>query len=252
MQLVHGGLGSLRGLSAEKAPVAALVFELHEAGDEREERVVLALTNVFARLVLGPTLAVEDRARVDELPAEALPPQPLPVRIAAVCRGAAALLMCHDIILFDRNGRAKAGRYKKQLELDIADLDGRVILPVATLNLVLIGLLELEDGDFLGASLRDDLTGHGRFGSVRTQNYLFFVGVDGKNRTERDFFAHFSRNPLNTNGVAGRDAILLSPGLNDGVHLPSKSLRQTPIIGVSGPNRQRTKMRGSGSVWNPS
>jgi len=39
----------------------------------------------------------------------------------------------------------------EQLQLDIADLHGRVVLPVAALNLVLIGLLELQHGDFLSA-----------------------------------------------------------------------------------------------------
>jgi hypothetical protein len=39
---------------------------------------------------------------------------------------------------------------------------------------------------------------------------------------ERHLLAHFSANPLNSYGVAGRDAILLPPGLNDGVHLSSK------------------------------
>src|SRR5713226_6035477 len=44
--IVHGGLGLLSRLNAYEAAVAALVFELHEAGDEREERVVLALPDV--------------------------------------------------------------------------------------------------------------------------------------------------------------------------------------------------------------
>src|SRR4029077_16348780 len=38
-------------LDADEAAMAALVGELHIAGDKREERVVLALANVFASLV---------------------------------------------------------------------------------------------------------------------------------------------------------------------------------------------------------
>src|SRR6267378_4353671 len=106
-QLVRGGLGLLGGLDADEAAMTALVQKLHVAGDEREKRVVLALAHVFAGLVLGPSLTYEDRARVDELPAKALDAQSLPVRIAAVCRGAAALLMCHDAILFEKNCRAR-------------------------------------------------------------------------------------------------------------------------------------------------
>src|SRR5258708_6021665 len=78
-KLVHGGLGLLSGLDADKAPVTALVLELHEAGNHRKERVVLALANVFTCLMLGAALAHQNGAGVDQLPAEALDAQPLAV-----------------------------------------------------------------------------------------------------------------------------------------------------------------------------
>jgi hypothetical protein len=87
----------LRGwLDADEAAMPAPVCELHVTGDERKERVILALADVLARLVACAALAHENGARIDELTAEALYAQPLTVRIAAVCRGAAAFLMCHD------------------------------------------------------------------------------------------------------------------------------------------------------------
>jgi hypothetical protein len=97
-RLIHclRGFGLLGRLDADEAAVTAFVFKLDVAGDESEERVVLALADVFAGLVLRAALAHENRACIDELPAEALYAQPLSVRIAAVCRGAAAFLMCHD------------------------------------------------------------------------------------------------------------------------------------------------------------
>src|SRR5216684_1005476 len=98
MPLVRSGLGLLCGLDADEAAVTAFVFELHNTGNEREERIVLALTDVFPSLMLGAALAHQNRAGIDELPAETLDSQPLAVGIAAVCRGAAALLMCHDVI----------------------------------------------------------------------------------------------------------------------------------------------------------
>jgi len=73
------------GLDADEAAVPSPVGELHDASDESEERVVLALANVFAGLVARAALAHENRACVDELAAEALYAQPLSVRIAAVC-----------------------------------------------------------------------------------------------------------------------------------------------------------------------
>src|SRR6266851_8760947 len=117
MQLIRSGLGLRSRLDADEAAVTALVFELYEAGNEREKRVVLALTDVFSRLVLGAALAHQNCAGVDELPAKALDAQPLAVRIAAVCRGAAAFLMCHRIILFEKKCRAEARRKVKSYSL---------------------------------------------------------------------------------------------------------------------------------------
>ena len=112
-RLIRGGLGLLGWLDADEAAVPPLVFKLHDAGDQSEERIVLALSHVDARLMPGAALANENRARVDELPAEALDSQPLTVRIAAVGRGAAAFLMCHDVILFEKTTGLKPSSYRK-------------------------------------------------------------------------------------------------------------------------------------------
>src|SRR6266581_1790529 len=107
-QLVCDGLGLLRRLNADKATVTALVLKLYIAGHEREECVVTAAPDVFAGLMPGAALTHQNRACVDELPAKALDAQPLTVRIAAVCRGAATFFMCHDAILFRRARGLKA------------------------------------------------------------------------------------------------------------------------------------------------
>src|SRR5271168_534120 len=135
--------------------------------------------------------------------------------------------MCHDVFPFSLKAvslktEAKRLWVRKRLELDAADFDGREILAMAARNLVLIALLELEHGDFLGAPLRDDLAAHAGFGSVVAQDDFLFVGVDCENFAKRHFFADFARDAFDTNGVARCDTILLSPGLNNGVHLPSK------------------------------
>ena len=81
--LVDGGGFGWR--DADEASTAAAVFELDVAGDEREQRVVFALSDVLTRLVLRAALANQNRASVDQLASEALYPEPLAVRIAAVC-----------------------------------------------------------------------------------------------------------------------------------------------------------------------
>ena len=84
-ELTSGGLGLLSRLNADVAAEAAPVLKLHDARDHCIQRIILALPDVFAGLVLGAALPDEDRARIDELSAEALDAQPLPVSIAAVC-----------------------------------------------------------------------------------------------------------------------------------------------------------------------
>jgi len=72
------------------------------------------------------------------------------------------------------------------------------------------------------AALRDDLAAHGSFAGIGAQHDLFVVRVDRQHGAKVHFFPYLAINPLNADGVAGRDAILLSPGLNNGVHLSSK------------------------------
>jgi len=79
------GGGGLGWGNADEPAAAATVFKLDVTGDQREKRVVLALPDVFTSLVLGAALANQNRAGVDQLPAEALHSKPLTVRIAAVC-----------------------------------------------------------------------------------------------------------------------------------------------------------------------
>src|ERR1043166_5847975 len=84
------GLPNTRGLvcgfgfcrrwgDADEAAAAAAVFELDQAGDQCEQRVVLALGYVFAGLVFGATLANQNRASVDQLASKTLYAEPLAV-----------------------------------------------------------------------------------------------------------------------------------------------------------------------------
>src|SRR5712664_4028164 len=130
--------------------------------------------------------------------------------------------MCHDVILFSEQPKLELLAGKK-LKLDVSDLDGRVVLPMTARNLVLTALLELEHGQFLGAALRDDLATDADLSGVITQQNLFVVRVDSQDGTKIDLFPYFAINTFDADGVAGRDAILLSPGLNNGVHQSSKS-----------------------------
>src|SRR5437660_8340729 len=130
--------------------------------------------------------------------------------------------MCHDPILFEKLPGVCPAECE-DLQSDIADLHGGVILPVPARNLVLVALLEFEYGELLAAALRDDFAAHRSLAGIGAQYNLLVVHVDGQDGAKIHLFPYFAINPLDANGVAGRDAILLSPGLNNGVHQSSKS-----------------------------
>jgi len=50
----------------------SLIFKLHDSGDQREQRVIFALSDVDASLVLRATLPNQDGPGVNELSAESL------------------------------------------------------------------------------------------------------------------------------------------------------------------------------------
>src|SRR6266550_7953506 len=74
-----------------------LVLDL--AGDEREKRVIAAKADAFTWRDLGAALPDQDRARVDDLSAVDLDSEHLRVRVAAVARRTAALLVCQLVRL---------------------------------------------------------------------------------------------------------------------------------------------------------
>src|SRR5438874_9354140 len=124
----------------------ALVLDL--AGDQREQRVIAADADAFARRDLRPALADKDGARADDLAAVDLDPEHLRVRVAAVARRAAAFLVSQLLGLLLGPPRRLLGR------LNI--LFDNLGLGLASLGLASLGLrrghLLLRRG--LGAALR--------------------------------------------------------------------------------------------------
>src|SRR5713101_10198244 len=206
--------------NADKAAAAALVFEADNTGNGGEQGVVFAAADVGAGLVPRAALPYQDRAGLHQLPAEALHAEPLSLRIAAVDRRAAAFFVCHECAL-------------EFLEFDVADLHGRVVLPVAAGNLVLLGPAVLENGQLRPASLTDDFAGDRGFRGPCAGDELLFAGVHRENVVERDLRADLARQPLHPHRVARRDAVLFVSTANDGVHCASETSVKLPIINSS-------------------
>src|SRR5882724_4266284 len=108
------------------------------------------------------------------------------------------------------------------LQLDFADLHGGVVLAMAALDLVLVGFLELEDRELLGAALLNDLAGDGGLGGVVAGENALVVGMDGQDGTKLDLLANVALDALDADSVARRDTVLLTSGLNHGVHRSSE------------------------------
>jgi hypothetical protein len=83
-------------MDADEPPARAVIFELHPAGNLREERVVLAQSDIEAGLKLAAALPDENRTAGDEVAVVALDAETLRIAVPTVARTSLALLGCHD------------------------------------------------------------------------------------------------------------------------------------------------------------
>src|SRR4051812_34891319 len=93
-RVVCSGLDGCDGDGLASPPRA----EGDRAGVEREQRVVAPATDTQTRVEVGPALAHDDLAGLDDLAAEALHAEALGVRVAAVAGRRSALLVCHVFV----------------------------------------------------------------------------------------------------------------------------------------------------------
>src|SRR5712691_813529 len=119
------------------------------------------------------------------------------------------------------------------LEFDVADLHGRVVLPVAAGNLVLLGLAVLENGQLRPASLTDDFAGDRGLRGACAGDELLFAGMHRENVVEGHLRADLAGQPLYPHRVARRDPVLFVSTANDGVHCASESSVKLLIINSS-------------------
>src|SRR6516162_864567 len=178
-----GGLRrALRRIDAHLVPRLVLVLELHDAIDQREDRVVGAEPDIAAGVILRAALPDDDVPGADGLTAVLLHAAVLRVAVAPVAAGANTLFVRHG---------------SKSAECDVVDLHFREALPVSLLLRVVLAPLHLEHDHLVALAVADDLAGdlraleHGRPGVD-----LLAVGAE-EHLVEGDLGAHF--------GFEGRD-----------------------------------------------
>ena len=133
------------GYDADLVPLLVLVLELHDAVDEREDRVIRAQPDVRAGVPLRPVLADDDVAGPHDLASVLLDPEKLRVGITAVPRGTYTFLVSHLCL--------------PSAEADALDSDFGELLAMSLLARVVLPALELEHDDLVTESVLDDFAG---------------------------------------------------------------------------------------------
>src|SRR2546427_3787960 len=175
------------------ARVLAFHRILHLASDVREQRVVTPHADVGAGMHLRAALAHQDLPGVDALAAERLDAEALGVGIAPVARAAARFLVSHALPLQD---------------IVYADLGVR--LPMALRFLVVLAPAQLEDLQFLAASVRQHRALRLGAGAERRAHLQVVAFADEQHLVERDRRADFRRQRLDAHLGARLDAVLLA------------------------------------------
>jgi hypothetical protein len=116
------------------------------------------------------------------------------------------------------------------LELNAADLDGCVILPVAADNLVLLDAAVFEYREFRMPTLRNDFAGNFGFSGIRSGQKFLFIGSHGDHVAKGNGAAHFAGQGFHLDRIPGRNPVLLPTSSDHGVHRPSRRKSETLII----------------------
>src|ERR1700723_3772035 len=105
--------------------------------------------------------------------------------------------------------------------LDVADLNGSVILPVPAQNIVLPARFILQRLQFRTAALFHNLADDLNFRDIFSRDKLLLVRVHRDHIFKRDLAAQFSFERFHAYRLARLHAVLLSPTANHGVHAAS-------------------------------
>ncbi len=182
----------------------ALDGERHVAVYQCKQGVVHANTDVGAGMELGTALAHDDGTSRDQLTAESLHAEHLGLGIAPVSRRAAAFFLCHDLC---------------PLSLDRADLQFGELLAVPLTFLIVLATTHLENAHFVVLAVRNYCDRNGRAGHQGCANLQFSAVTDCQNFVEHNFLAYVRSNLFYFNFFAGSNAILLTAGFYDRVHV---------------------------------
>src|SRR5690348_15210964 len=147
---------------------------------------------------LGATLAHDDIAGFDGLPAVELDAQVFRIRIAAVARRTYALFVCHDGLLLALALAATGDT----ADLDLADFDLGVMLPVAHLLAMVLAAAELDDAHLVMATVAAHLGGDAGARDGRRADGDVLTVADHQHLFELDGTVHVGIEKLDAQDIA--------------------------------------------------
>jgi hypothetical protein len=146
-------------------------------------------------------LTHQDIPRAHRLAAKNLNSASLPLAVAAVARAAAGFLMRHRF-------------YSLTLRFDCGDFQRGLILSVTALAAVAFAPFLLEDHNFFGATLIDDLARNFPIGDQGRANFGIALTADKKDIRQGHLLADFAVELLDFDDFAFGHAVLLTAGSN--------------------------------------
>ena len=199
-------------------------------------RVVAADADAVAGLEARAALADDDLAAGDDLAGEHLHAEALGVRVAAVAGGAEALLVCHYSSSSLGSSAFLAGGLRVSCLISVTSMRVSSWRWPCAPAIAPLGL-ELEHAQLLAAQVLDDLRVDLDLGqAVGVEDDV--VGAE-EDRLQRHRGAGVVGQPLDEQGLALLDAVLLATGLDDRVHV----LSQSEVVSALAAERRRPPLR---------
>src|SRR5690606_14189326 len=191
----------------------ALHFKFHRTFRFGEQGMVFTYANVFTWMKLSAALTNDDAAGVDGLTAENFNAKAFTFGIATVAGTTACFLVSHEYVL---------------LRVDAGDFNVGVPLTMALTFHGVFTTTEFDDGDFVGAAMRQNLRLHFCSGNqggadidiIAVGNHQNLIKLNGVTRCHFEFFQ--------TKNFAFLNAVLLATGYDYCVHVECSSKDWTP------------------------
>jgi hypothetical protein len=207
-------------VNADALPFLVQPLELDNSGDLGKQGAVLADADILSGVDFGPVLADQDGPGLDQLAPVPLYAEALPGAVAPVSRTSLPLFMGHENLPKSSKQSMKIQilNFAVLLNADFVDPHGGEGLAMPLALVVPFPPFHLENDDLFRPALVQNLPHHLDVGQIggAYQDLLAFGVI--QNVGDLDPIPSLAEDFFHPQGVSGRNLVLLSPCLDDGVH----------------------------------